>query len=273
MQIEQDQRHRMPVFFGPAPGPRQMPAGRADPKNSPRRTLISLVCRADASGLEPLLPSGFSLWGEPRLVFEAQRLAEIDWLAGRGYDTFGVKIPVRYEKGDGPMYGHLLTVLFENLPDPIITGREELGFAKLYCEIDFPRLADDALEVACSWLGFEFFRLEAEGLAPATEAQGSGGQAPQGVFHFRYFPRVGEPGKSDVAQITFTPAANPDARVLGRRSGHGRARFRRGSWEDLPTLHYLVDRLAGLALEDSGQLTVVESVGGKDLSDTVCLTR
>ncbi len=273
MNFEEGQRYRMPVFFGPAPGPRQMPPGRANPKNSPRRTLVSLVCGSDASRLRPLLPPGFSLWGEPRLVLEAQRLADIDWLAGRGYDTFGVKIPVRYDADAGPMHGHLLTVLFENLADPIITGREELGFSKLYCEIGFPRLADESLEVACSWFGFEFLRLAGEGLESSTAAPASGEPAPEGVFHFRYFPRVGEPGKSDVAQVTFTPAANPDARIVRRRIGRGQARFRSGRWEDLPTLHHVVERLAGLPLNDFSPLTVVESLGGKDLSDTRCLTR
>lgn len=273
MDFEQGQRYRMPVFFGPAPGPRQMPSARADPRNSPRRTLVSLVCRSDASRLEPLLPPGFSLWGEPRLVLEAQRLADVDWLAGRGYDTFGVKIPVRYSTAAGPTHGHLLTVLFENLADPIITGREELGFSKLYCEIAFPRLADESLEVSCSWLGFDFFHLSAEGLEPSPQTEESGEQAPEGVFHFRYFPRVGEPGKSDVAQVTFTPAANPAARIVRRRVGRGQARFRSGRWEDLPTLHHVVARLADLPLNDFSRLTVVESLGGKDLSDTRCLTR
>jgi len=271
--FEEGQRYRMPVFFGPAPGPRQMPPGRADSKNSPRRTLVSLVCRSDASRLRPLLPFGFSLWGEPRVVLEAQRLADVDWLAGRGYDTFGVKIPVRYEADAGPMHGHLLIVLFENLADPIITGREELGFSKLYCEIAFPRLADESLEVSCGWLGFDFFHLLAECLEPSPEPETGGAQAPEGVFHFRYFPRVGEPGKSDVARVTFTPAANPEARIVRRRVGRGQARFRPGRWEDLPTLHHIVERLAGLPLDDFSRLTVVESLGGKDLSDTRCLTR
>ena len=31
-----------------------------------------------------------------------------------------------------------LVVLWENLTDPILTGREELGFSKIYCEIPEP---------------------------------------------------------------------------------------------------------------------------------------
>ena len=34
--------------------------------------------------------------------------------------------------------GGLLTVLWENLCDPILTGREQLGFSKIYCELPEP---------------------------------------------------------------------------------------------------------------------------------------
>ena len=45
--------YRMPTHFGPAPGPRQMPAeANADPTRSPRKTLISASFLTEASALE-----------------------------------------------------------------------------------------------------------------------------------------------------------------------------------------------------------------------------
>lgn len=271
MKFEAGRRYRMPVFFGPAPGPRQMPPGRADPVNSPHRTLAAISCSADAGRLESLLPPKFSLWGEPRLIVEVQTLKAIDWLAGRGYNTLGVKVPVQYDSAAGPRRGHLLTVLWENLADPIITGREDLGFSKLYCEIpDVPRGAEQ-FDIACSWLGFEFFRLSVHAVQEQAIPAAASGPGPEGVFHFKYFPRNGEPGEGDVAQVTFTPAANPNARLVSRQAGKGSFRFIRGRWEDLPTLHHVVDFLASLELDDFSAVTIVQTEGGKDLSDTVIL--
>ena len=57
-------------------------------------------------------------------------MKEIEWLAGRGYNTLGVSFPAVFEGEVDRATGSLLTVLWENLTDPILTGREELGFSK-----------------------------------------------------------------------------------------------------------------------------------------------
>jgi hypothetical protein len=199
-----------------------------------------------------------------------QTLKAIDWLAGRGYNTFGVKVPVEYDSAAGQRRGHLLTVLWENQADPIITGREDLGFSKLYCDI--PDVPADArqFEIACSWFGFEFFRLWVNEVAEQPTATPSG-SAPEGVFHYKYFPRTGEPGAADTAQVTFTPAANPNARLISRQAGYGRFEFIRGRWQDLPTLCHVVDFFGALELNDFSTVTIVHTEGGKDLGDTVNL--
>lgn len=272
MKLEPGHRYRMPVFFGPAPGPRQMPEGRADPHNSPRRTLLTLTCIADRAALELLLPPRFTLWGEPMLVVELQNLKNIDWLAGRGYNTLGVKIPVEFAGREGARRGQLLTVLWENLADPIITGREELGFSKVYCEIPDVPFGANRFEIACDWMSFEFCRLSVDGLVDTPIADVSAvPPVGEGVFHFRYFPRGVVRGEAEIAQVTFTPAANANARVISRQTGMGRFAFRRARWEDLPTLHHIVDFFGSLELRQLSRASIVRSEGGKDLSDTVCL--
>ena len=44
-------------------------------------------------------------------------------------------------------------VLWENLTDPIITGREELGYPKIYGELPEPRHLNDTISCSASWLG------------------------------------------------------------------------------------------------------------------------
>ncbi len=64
-QFERGRIYRMPTHFGPAPGPRQIPAeAKADPTRSPRKTLISASFLTEASALEPHIPERFALVGE-----------------------------------------------------------------------------------------------------------------------------------------------------------------------------------------------------------------
>ena len=72
-----------------------------------------------------------------------ENMKEIEWLAGRGYNTMGVTFPVHYEGKKDRAAGPLLTVLWENLTDPILTGREQLGFSKIYCELPEPLVRAD----------------------------------------------------------------------------------------------------------------------------------
>jgi hypothetical protein len=53
-------------------------------------------------------------------------MAGIDWLAGRGYTIIDVWLPVMFEGQRDQAVGRFLTVMWENLADPIITGRTSL---------------------------------------------------------------------------------------------------------------------------------------------------
>jgi hypothetical protein len=120
--------YRMPTHFGPAPGPRQLPPGATpDPVNSPRRTSAAVSFLTEGRRLERHLPPGFTLRGAPVVTVEVIHLAGVDWLAGRGYSMVHVRWPVHYRGERDEASGELLAVVWENLPDAIISGREEIG--------------------------------------------------------------------------------------------------------------------------------------------------
>jgi hypothetical protein len=85
-QFERGRIYRMPTHFGPAPGPRQIPAeANADSTRSPRKTLISASFLTEASALERHIPDRFTLVGDPVVTVEFHYMTDIDWLPGRGY--------------------------------------------------------------------------------------------------------------------------------------------------------------------------------------------
>ena len=77
-------------------------------------------------------------------------MTEIEWLAGRGYNTLGVTFPVVFQGKRDRAIGPFLLVLWENLADPILTGREQLGYSKIYCELRDPLVCRGATHVSAS---------------------------------------------------------------------------------------------------------------------------
>lgn len=257
--------YRMPTHFGPSLGPRQGPDGRTfDCKDNPKTTTISISFKSNADQLSALLPPGFSLDGEPIATLFASFMKEIEWLAGRGYNILGLTIPAVYA-GEETARGPFLTVLWENLADPIITGREDIGFAKIYCEIPEPRFCNGTAACTAGWLGFNFLDFEVSDLAEDTAPQAA--TPADGMLHYKYIPKTGVWGEADVEYPVLTPSTGSNARVLSRYKGQGRIVWHRARWEDLPTFYPIVNAFADLEVNGYVEASLVESVGGKDLSD------
>jgi hypothetical protein len=165
--------------------------------------------------------------------------------------------------------GDFLTVLWENLADPIITGREELGFSKIYCELPEPRVCQGETHCLASWMGFKFMDLNIRNLTPLPpepHPSTSSGQS-EGTLHFKYIPKTGEWGSADVAYAVLTPAHTPNRVVQERWTGEGNVQFHQAAWEDLPTMFHIVNAFHDLEILEHRGATVVKAVGGKDLSD------
>ena len=184
--------YRMPTHFGPSLGPRQGEDGRKfNNRESPKTTTLTVSFLTNSNQLEHFLPEGFELHGEPVVTVFASYFKEIEWLAGRGYNVLGVTIPTVYRGKQETAQGNFLLVLWENLADPIITGREDLGYAKVYCELpELVRTDENACAVA-SWLGFKFLDLEVSQFteqSPDEIATFENNQTGDGVLHYKYIP-------------------------------------------------------------------------------------
>lgn len=260
---------RMPTCFGLATGPRRGPDGRVFQNiDSPKSISHTIQFRTDPDQLRALCPPGFELGHAPIMSITATYMTEIEWLAGRGYNTLGASFPAVYRGEADYAEGQFLTVLWENLTDPILTGREELGFAKIYCELPPPRMVGPGTWCQASWLGFTFLEMaltDMEACDPASVP------APavrhDGTLHYKYMPRTGEWGTADVAYAVLTPAATPHRRVTGMWRGQGELCFHRARWEDMPTQYQIVNGLADLEIREYLGSTIVATVGAKDLSD------
>lgn len=267
-------RYRMPTHFGPAPGPRQGLGGRRyECVDNPHQLIVRAAFDAPAAQLTQFLPPGFVLREPAYICVTFCYLTEVEWLAGRGYNTFGVSIPATYRGRDETVDGELLLVLWENHADPIVTGREELGFAKVYCEIPEPQFQRDEVICRASWDGCEFATLRIAAPAEVVAEALPSPQPSAGLLHYKYVPKTGAPGVADAEYAVLTPAATPHLRIEQALIGKDAAcQFRESTWEELPTLVHIVNALASVPFGTCLEATILRTRGAKDLSDQRVLT-
>ena len=266
-----EKMYRMPTHFGPRTGPRSGPDGRKfKNEDTPKSTSIAVSFLTNREQLEALLPDRFEPAGEPVVTVAASYMTEIEWLAGRGYNVLGVSFPATFNGEQDQVTGSFLTVLWENLTDPIITGREELGFSKIYCELPEPTVLRGDRHLIASWLGFKFLDVNVTNLRRQSAEEIAGlaqDQTSAGTLHYKYIPRTGEWGTADVAYACLTPAATPNKVIKERWVGDGTVQFHRARWEDMPTQYNIVNTFCDLEIKAYRGASVTKTVGAKDLSD------
>jgi acetoacetate decarboxylase len=262
---------RMPVHFGPRTGPRAGPQGQQfECRNGPNVTSFAINFLTDPQQLEALLPDRFELAGEPVVTVYANYQTDIEWLAGRGYNLLGVRFPATFNGEQDRVTGQLLTVLWENLTDPIITGRDELGVPKVYCELPEPENHDNEFHLTASWLGYRFLDMRVSKLDALSEEQIVERQKVQtsaGDLHYKYIPKTGHWGEADVAYVTHIPTSTPNRVMHEQLVGEGTVEFHRTRWEDMPTQFNIVNVLHALEIREYRGASMSRWTGGKDLGD------
>ncbi|KAF2217016.1 hypothetical protein CERZMDRAFT_108873 [Cercospora zeae-maydis SCOH1-5] len=269
---------RMPTAFGPAPGPRQaLYTNQPQPARHSTFTTASIKFKTSRTILQNLFPTSSFTFKDPGSIayasFSQTTLDRMEWLGGSGYRHFGLYIHgVRYTKQDGTTIdGTYLPLLFENLTDPIISGRDELGFPKIYCAIDVRR-RQDSYHVRTSWQDAMFGRFnldELESSDPNTMAKPDG--TDYGTITYKYIPAVGEPGKADAAYAVVVPQAEMAKQMPSTVTGIWESK--RPSFEfddlsptDLPTLHHIISTLKRIPIYEYVRGKVVEGLGVPDVS-------
>jgi len=275
IKLEAGVRYRMPVIFGPAPGPRQKADGtRWEPAETGimHCTWMTVSYRTREQSLLRLLPPGFALRGDPVVSVSLSFFNNLYWLAGRGYGIVYVDFPVAYTGKLETIAGAFCAVMWEGIPDAILTGREELGFPKLFADIPALRHERELGTAGgeASWFGHKFFEIELAGLSEVSgdkRLPGSDGPA----LHYKYMPRTsinGAQGK-DLAYVTTSlplpgsggdasPIKFADSNFRKWKGQRGSVAWHRATFEQLPTTYHIVNGLADLPIIDYVSAEMVE---------------
>ncbi|KZM19796.1 Salicylate 1-monooxygenase [Ascochyta rabiei] len=277
---------RMPTSFGPMPGPRQDFHGR--PRDGSQATFktTSVKFKTSRTLLQNLFPTEKLKFASADTVvyatLAATQLGNLEWLGGRGYSHFGLYIHgVQYTKENGEtVTGSYLPVLFENLADPILSGREELGFPKLFADLDVQQ-DGTTWSLNASWMGSKFATLTLSDLSePLADDGAAPPQAPasaeEGLFISKHIPATGsigskERGQADVEYTAFLPN-DEEAKTVERRvqktlqTRNAQISFDSLDWKALPTLHHVIARLQEVPVFEVVEAKIVEGTGVSDVS-------
>ncbi len=266
-EFEPDGMYQMPVHFGPCCGPRRGPDGERLYKKGPQEsTQHTIVYETDPEAVAPFLPEGFEV-RMPYIIAIHKMHRNLPWLAGRGYNVMCFNVPVTYHGKKETIVGQYQLAIWENHADPIISGREQLGYAKIFADIKDidpdPDEGGSTYTALSSW-GFEFLKLEYNFTHEPDESDmeilNSVLFDPdnEGLMHYKYIPRSEAPfNKPDVAYISLTPkkftlpenAVTEPLPPQERIWGNGSISWNIPQWEDMPTQYHIVQGLASIPVK------------------------
>lgn len=272
---------RMPVAFGPMPGPRQSHEGIAREATESTYRTASIKFKTSRTVLQNLFPPGSKSWRfkSPGTVaycsFSCTTLDKMQWLGGTGYKHIGLYIHgVEFEKPNGELIsGTYMPILFESLTDPIVSGREELGMPKLYTAIDIHHGAK-SFRINTSWQGSMWGNFRLEGLTPDDNLSGAtgkvSGEDDDGILVHRYVPKVGREhkGQSDAEYTVFVPYSEDKPAPVTQRAwtaSKASIKIEALDWEALPTMHHIISRLEEIPVYEVVKAKLVEGLGVPDV--------
>lgn len=265
-QFKKNKVYEMPVFFGPMPGTKNMDAdGKYILKKPADVEALTVMFETNPAQLEALLPDGFSL-NAPVLSVAECEFANVGYFNGNTYTLLNISVPVHYDGAEDHLDGDLILVMFENHADPIVGGRDLLGYNKIYADI--PRFVKDGRTIrgtASSW-GFKFMDLELELDQPAEEPAKMKELAAlsKGKFNYKYiqstpYREVGYGnGGADVCYPTFNPKTwtKPEGYPFTLRKPEvhfctGHIQFHDPRPDDMPNYLHIAQYLAKLEIKRS----------------------
>ena len=242
-------QYQMPVHFGPAIGPRQTEDGGRYLSFPPASTHeITVLYETDPEILSEILPPKCALIA-PVVAVRTAELRNIPWLAGKGYNLTMVLIPIRYE-GEEKRSGFFVPVIWENHGDPIVTGREQIGWNKIFAGVTNIKSEGKTLAAETSSWDFPFFSILVSPDSPPQQPEKVASllsiiQNPEGgFFHHKYIPSTkGTKNEADVDYLTFLPFASvtsSEEDVPAEEKGFfhlcgGQVVWKEPKWEEMPT--------------------------------------
>lgn len=211
-------------------------------------TTMNVSYLTDREKLATYLPAPFSVADEALITVTYACSKKIDWLAGHGYNLISVNAAAVFDGEEDKLEGTFALVIWENLADPILTGRELTGIPKIFADIPEHTIVDGQWHCNASHFGNPILEMTIGNLVPPTQEQIIAAQKDQegkdNPMGWKYIPAVGGFGAS-ISEPTTFPSENVITEAF---VGEGRIEWNQLTWEQNPTQFHIVNALADLPI-------------------------
>ena len=233
-------RYTMPAHFS-------MPQFEGDPSLWYHDQLaMSVSFITDRDKLAEYLPKPFEVAEEAIVTVSYARNPRVDWLAGRGYNMITVNAAVVFNGEVDQLEGQFNLVTWENLADPILTGREMLGIPKIFADIPDHEVADDVWRCSASHFDNKILDMQMANLVTVTTEEIAAFRDAEkdkdNLMGWRYLPKVGALGAA-ISEPTLFPQENL---ITEAWLGEGSIEWQHLTWQQNPTQFHIVNALADL---------------------------
>jgi len=229
--------YMMPAHFGPRTG-----KGGGMYWNSSGITVTYLTDRAT---LARYFPQPVEVGEEPLVTVRCLQSNEIDWLAGGAYNLIDVQASAVFHGEVDHVVGGYSLVLWENLTDPILTGRELQGLPKIYADIPDLTIFEGEWSNCASYRGHKIVDVSVRDLEPVHQDEIDGLSPTIMWIGWRYVPNVGGTGAA-ISHATLYPPHRFLPKEMWR--GKGKVEWHHLTWEQNPTQYHIVNALAELPI-------------------------
>ena len=254
--FEKDKFYMQPVFFGPTTTMQSMEGKRMlhQPSNV---ECLGVSFETNQEQVDALLPECFTS-NAPVISVQACEFNDIGWLAGHSYTLINISTPVHFKGERDDLDGDLVLVMFENHADPIVAGRDGIGYSKIYADMPkFGHYEGKCTARAYSW-DFKFMdlQLDLNGEAEDPKRMMDLAAQSQGKMNYRYIPSVDDITVPDAEYPVFNPKTweKPadykwEVKPPQAQFCKGTVKFYEPQWEDMPTYYRVGKGLADLEIK------------------------
>lgn len=234
--------YTMPAHFG---------ARKLEPKASGWYrdvTMMVVSYITDREKLAQYLPEPFEVGELPIVTVTFACNKKVDWLAGNGYNLLSVNASAIYNGKTEKMVGNFNLVMWENLTDPILTGRELQGIPKIYADIEEHTQTNNKWQTNASHFGHKFFDMSLSDLREPSETEVEMSkymrEGKDNPMAWRYIPRMSGVGQAISEPTTFPSHTD----ITEAQVGSGKVVWHPQTWEQNPTQYHIINAIAALPI-------------------------
>jgi acetoacetate decarboxylase len=206
---------------------------------------LSVGYLTDKEKIERLLPEPYEVGQQPTVSVFFQCCKDVDWLGGGRYNLVGVNVSVTFKGKRDIVTGNYCIVMWENLMEPIIMGREGLGVPKIPAQIPDPVQIGSAWHAHAERHGLVFLEMDITDVRPVdAKTMGEGFKTPW--MGWKYIPRIDGPG----ADVSYPTLIESGGTVKEAWVGNGALKLRKTSPKLDATQAHIINAIAELKIKE-----------------------